>query len=121
MADKRKVKSEKAPAQSPRSASISPAIDASTTLDVDALRQIVEILEASEVTRLSWRRGEERLFIRRGPMGSDSGAQQFLGGSVAISAIPDPIPSTTRGPPRPHVNSAATAPAPVAAPSKPGN
>src|SRR5438045_8815264 len=39
---------------------------ATTTLDVDALRQIVEILEASDVTRLSWRRGRERLLIRRG-------------------------------------------------------
>jgi acetyl-CoA carboxylase biotin carboxyl carrier protein len=39
----------------------------STALDVEALRQIVEILEASEVTRLVWQRGEERLFIRRGP------------------------------------------------------
>jgi acetyl-CoA carboxylase biotin carboxyl carrier protein len=38
-----------------------------TSLDVEALRQIVEILEASEVTRLVWQRGEERLFIRRGP------------------------------------------------------
>jgi acetyl-CoA carboxylase biotin carboxyl carrier protein len=39
-----------------------------TALDVEALRQIVEILEASEVTRLVWQRGEERLFIRRGPV-----------------------------------------------------
>ena len=39
-----------------------------TSLDVEALRQIVEILEASEVTRLVWQRGEERLFIRRGPV-----------------------------------------------------
>ncbi len=38
-----------------------------TSLDVESLRQIVEILEASEVTRLVWQRGEERLFIRRGP------------------------------------------------------
>lgn len=37
-----------------------------TSLDVDALRQIVEILEASDVTRLVWKRGEEKLFIRRG-------------------------------------------------------
>ena len=39
-----------------------------TSLDVESLRQIVEILEASEVTRLVWQRGEERLFIRRGPV-----------------------------------------------------
>ena len=38
-----------------------------STLDVEALRQIVDILEASEVTRLVWRNGREKLFIRRGP------------------------------------------------------
>lgn len=37
-----------------------------TSLDVDALRQIVEILEASDVTRLVWTRGPEKLYIRRG-------------------------------------------------------
>ncbi len=37
-------------------------------LDVDTLRQVVEILEASEVTRLVWRNGQEKLFIVRGPM-----------------------------------------------------
>ena len=36
-------------------------------LDVEALRQIVDILEASEVTRLVWRNGREKLFILRGP------------------------------------------------------
>ncbi|RKH16842.1 acetyl-CoA carboxylase biotin carboxyl carrier protein [Corallococcus praedator] len=41
--------------------------DAGTTsLDVEALRQIVEILEASDVTRLVWTRGPEKLYIRRG-------------------------------------------------------
>jgi acetyl-CoA carboxylase biotin carboxyl carrier protein len=38
-----------------------------STLDVEALRQIVDILEASDVTRLVWRNGREKLFIRRGP------------------------------------------------------
>ncbi len=48
-----------------------PAVEVRTsgpsTLDVEALRQIVDILEASEVTRLVWRNGREKLFIRRGP------------------------------------------------------
>jgi acetyl-CoA carboxylase biotin carboxyl carrier protein len=35
-------------------------------LDVDALRRIVELLETTEITRLSWRRGPERLLITRG-------------------------------------------------------
>jgi acetyl-CoA carboxylase biotin carboxyl carrier protein len=38
-----------------------------TSFDLDALRQIVELLEASEVTTLDWRRNGERLSIRRGP------------------------------------------------------
>lgn len=40
--------------------------EAGTSLDVDALRQIVEMLESSDVTRLVWQKGEERLYIRRG-------------------------------------------------------
>jgi acetyl-CoA carboxylase biotin carboxyl carrier protein len=39
---------------------------ASSLLDVDALRRIVELLETTEITRLSWRRGPERLVITRG-------------------------------------------------------
>ena len=55
--------------QSPLTRS-APAIlnEGTTLLDVDALRQVVEILEASDVTRLLWRRGPERLFIRRGQL-----------------------------------------------------
>ena len=40
----------------------------SSSLNVEALRQIVEILESSEVTRLVWKNGSERLIIRRGPI-----------------------------------------------------
>ena len=39
---------------------------ASSLLDVDALRRIVELLETTDITRLSWRRGPERLLITRG-------------------------------------------------------
>ena len=35
-------------------------------LDVEALRQIVEMLETSDITRLQWQRGDERLLIQRG-------------------------------------------------------
>ncbi len=52
--------------RSARTSSLSPEGVSATTLDVDSLRQIVEILEASDVTYLSWRKGQERLFIRRG-------------------------------------------------------
>jgi acetyl-CoA carboxylase biotin carboxyl carrier protein len=66
LATKRKaVRTEPAATVRPGSARIE---GNTTSLDVEALRQIVEILEASEVTRLVWQRGEERLFIRRGPV-----------------------------------------------------
>ncbi len=42
-------------------------VGGTTSLDVEALRQIVEILEASEISRLDWTNGDERLTIRRGP------------------------------------------------------
>lgn len=42
-------------------------VGGNTSLDVEALRQIVEILEASEISRLDWANGAERLSIRRGP------------------------------------------------------
>jgi acetyl-CoA carboxylase biotin carboxyl carrier protein len=65
MATKRKSTRAEAPASTP-AASGGARDTGSTSLDVDALRQIVEILEASDVTRLVWKRGEEKLFIRRG-------------------------------------------------------
>jgi acetyl-CoA carboxylase biotin carboxyl carrier protein len=42
-------------------------VGGTTSLDVEALRQIVEILESSEISRLDWTNGDERLTIRRGP------------------------------------------------------
>jgi acetyl-CoA carboxylase biotin carboxyl carrier protein len=42
-------------------------VGGTTSLDVEALRQIVEILEASEISRLDWTNGDEKLTIRRGP------------------------------------------------------
>jgi acetyl-CoA carboxylase biotin carboxyl carrier protein len=41
-------------------------LPAGSLLDVDTLRRIVELLETTEVTKLSWRRGPERLLITRG-------------------------------------------------------
>ena len=41
-------------------------LPSSSLLDVDTLRRIVELLETTEVTKLSWRRGPERLLITRG-------------------------------------------------------
>src|SRR5215831_20867034 len=63
MAKRRKASLEQS---SPRSAAL-PAETQNTLLDVEGLRQLIELLENSDVTQLSLRRGEERLTIRRGP------------------------------------------------------
>ncbi|MDQ3263204.1 MAG: acetyl-CoA carboxylase biotin carboxyl carrier protein [Myxococcota bacterium] len=82
-----------------------------TTLDVDALRQIVEILEASDITRLSWRKGRERLIIRRGPDTTTVLHQAAPGGAnvspVTYEVAPTPRPSA----PAPQAQAAAPAPA----------
>ena len=58
---------------------------ATSLLDVDALRRIVELLETTEITRLSWRRGPERLLITRG-----HGPAPIV--QVAPSVAPAPLP-----------------------------
>jgi len=63
MAKRRKASLEQS---SPRSAALPPAETQNTLLDVEALRQIIELLENSDVTQLSLRKGEESLTIRRG-------------------------------------------------------
>ncbi|MGZ6139152.1 MAG: acetyl-CoA carboxylase biotin carboxyl carrier protein [Myxococcaceae bacterium] len=55
---------------------------ATSLLDVDALRRIVELLETTEITRLSWRRGPERLLITRGH-----------GPASVVHAAPGPTPA----------------------------
>jgi acetyl-CoA carboxylase biotin carboxyl carrier protein len=60
MVDKKKKAGDTASTMEVRSSGTS-------SLDVESLRQIVDILEASEVTRLVWRNGREKLFILRGP------------------------------------------------------
>jgi acetyl-CoA carboxylase biotin carboxyl carrier protein len=85
-------------------------VEGTTSLDVEALRQIVEILEASEVTRLVWQRGEERLFIRRGPVPAPTIVHHAA--PVSPSVSPAPVMA-------PVVAPAVSAPAPVAAPAAP--
>jgi len=84
--------------RSARSASLSEPEGSATSLDVDALRQIVEILEASDVTRLSWRRGRERLLIRRGPATTTVYAQASGPAVTAVapskSEAPAPAPAS---------------------------
>jgi acetyl-CoA carboxylase biotin carboxyl carrier protein len=69
-----------------------------TSFDLDALKQIVELLEASEVTSLDWRRNGERLSIRRGPPPANVMQPMSMPISPAVQVMP-------------------AAPAPAAAPS----
>jgi acetyl-CoA carboxylase biotin carboxyl carrier protein len=58
-----------------------------TLIDVDTIRQLVEVLERSDVTRLSWRRGSERLVLQRGPHPAASVAVATPG-LAAVPAVP---------------------------------
>jgi len=83
---------------------------ATSLLDVDALRRIVELLETTEITRLSWRRGPERLLITRG-----HGPAPIV--QVTPSMGPAPLPPMQPVSLAPRSGAAAeNAPAPAAAP-----
>jgi acetyl-CoA carboxylase biotin carboxyl carrier protein len=88
-----------------------------TSLDVEALRQIVEMLEASDVTRLVWQRGDERLYIRRG----HGPAPTIVHHAAPVSPSVSPVAAVEYAAPAPARPSAPTpAPAPAAAaPAKP--
>jgi acetyl-CoA carboxylase biotin carboxyl carrier protein len=72
-----------------REDSRSEELPSSSLLDVDTLRRIVELLETTEVTKLSWRRGPERLLIIRGH------------GPAPIVQMSSPPTSGTLGPMQP--------------------
>ncbi|HVE87529.1 MAG TPA: acetyl-CoA carboxylase biotin carboxyl carrier protein [Myxococcales bacterium] len=94
---------------------------AATSLDVDALRQIVEILEASDVTRLSWRRGKERLLIRRGQP-TTTIVHAAPSGPAVTPVVPDaPAPRPFSPASAPSAPAAASAEAPAAAAAKGGH
>jgi acetyl-CoA carboxylase biotin carboxyl carrier protein len=91
---------------------------ASSLLDVDALRRIVELLETTEITRLSWRRGPERLLITRG-----HGPAPIVQVAPAPASAPlqpmQPVSYAPRASPAAEV---ASSPAPAApGPEKKGN
>jgi acetyl-CoA carboxylase biotin carboxyl carrier protein len=88
-----------------------------TSLDVEALRQIVEMLEASDVTRLVWQRGDERLYIRRG-----HGPAPTIVHAAPVSPSVSPVPAAEYAAPSPTRSPAAApaAAAPAAAAQKPG-
>jgi len=99
--------------RSARSASLDQVEGAATTLDVDALQRIVEILEASDVTRLSWRRGRERLLIRRGqPTIVHAAPAPAVAGVTPVAAPAEAPPARSAPSPSP---APAAAPAPTQA------
>jgi acetyl-CoA carboxylase biotin carboxyl carrier protein len=83
-----------------------------TSLDVEALRQIVEIVEASEVTRLVWQNGDEKLIIRRGNPVTQvvQAPAPAANASPGLHVVPSPAPVSNE-PPRPSVGNRPTAPA----------
>ncbi len=87
-------------------------VGGTTSLDVEALRQIVEILEASEISRLDWANGDERLTIRRGPPATQfvqhMGAPMSAAPAVTVMSTPPGVHHEVR--PRPS--------APTRAPSE---
>lgn len=97
-----------------RKLTIKPGVKVETSghssLDVEALRQIIEILEASEVSRLVWANGDERLSIRRGPPTAvvQQMAVPMSGPSVqAVTASTESIRFKASAPPRPAMVPAA--------------
>src|SRR4051812_24977131 len=87
-----------------------------TSLDVEALRQIVEVIEASEVTRLVWQNGDEKLIIRRG-----NPVTQVVHAAAAAHAAPavHVMPAQAHvEPPRPSLPARPGNAAPVASEKK---
>jgi acetyl-CoA carboxylase biotin carboxyl carrier protein len=84
---------------------------ATSLLDVDALRRIVELLETTEITRLSWRRGPERLLITRG-----HGPAPIVQVSPSVAPVPlTPLQAVSLAPR--SAGAAEATPAPAAAPA----
>jgi acetyl-CoA carboxylase biotin carboxyl carrier protein len=84
-----------------------------TSLDVDALRQIVEILEASEVTRLVWTNGTERVSIRRGAVSHVVQVAAPSPASTAVAVTPMFAPAAAELRPRPSAPVRGSAEAPT--------
>lgn len=86
----------------------------STSLDVEALRQIVEMLEGTEVSHLSWTNGDERLVIRRGPQGAGTLVEQPAPAVVRHAGTASPAQAV------PAASAAPAAKAEAAGGEKPG-
>ena len=81
-------------------------------MDVEKLRAILAALQGTEVTRLDWTNGQERLTLRMGhPPAPVTALHAVPAGQPAPAALPTP-PQVT--PVAPAASSAAAAAAPVA-------
>ena len=73
------------------------------SIDIEMIRQVIDLVEASEITELEWEDADARVRIRRG----DATVRVMPTGHsvpVAVSAMPTPRPSMA---PRPSVAPAA--------------
>ena len=79
-------------------------VGGTTSLDVEALRQIVEILEASEISRLDWTNGDERLTIRRGPEAAHvvQHMSSPMSAGPGVTVMPSHAPMSNHAPERPR-------------------
>jgi acetyl-CoA carboxylase biotin carboxyl carrier protein len=92
-----------------------------TSLDVEALRQIIEVVEASEVTGLVWKNGDEKLIIRRGNPVTQvvHAAGPAMAAPTAVHLMPAPVaPLPSEAAARPSVGNRPTAPVTPAAEKK---
>ncbi len=82
-----------------------------SAMDPETLRALVEIIEKSDITRIEWRRGDERLMIRRGPPAPRQAAVTTLAPVAPVAQLTAVAPLTPVAPAPP----AAPAPAPTPA------
>jgi acetyl-CoA carboxylase biotin carboxyl carrier protein len=93
-----------------------------TSLDIEALRQIVEVIEASEVTRLVWQNGDEKLIIRRGnPVTQVVHAAAPMPATAAVHVVPAAPVHAEAPSPRPSLPARPTGSNNAPAPEKKGH
>lgn len=81
--------------------------DPSSALDIETLRQAVEIIDATGITELQWKKGDEELVLRRGPA---TVTQLVHSGMHAAPMHHAPAPAAAPMEPRPSIASRPTTP-----------
>lgn len=79
-------------AKSKKSAVVSARGEKSTSIDIETIRQVIDLVESSEITELEWEDANARVRIRRG----DATVRVMPTGHsvpVSVSALPSPRPS----------------------------